>query len=310
VPLLVRTHLHRPHRPLQPQVPTRQCLSTVPQHQWISKIFGYDFIVEYRLGKLNTAADALSRRDTELLGDGPPDDNVRAAACALSALRAVIHPHRRHSDRHQGSPGRATPLSTPSGGHAHWPMAPGGRAAAARSPNFRTGPQRLAPPGATISSLSGPRGHPEDASPPTLRLLHPRRSRTGPGLGPVLRHMSAEQDADPPAGGTTLAPRRAVPSLGRHLHRLHRGTPEGGREVHHPHSGRSLLQVSPLHRARPSLHRSISRTCLLRRHRVATRVPLFHRQRQGPCVHRTCVARPLQDGGRHAAHEHNIPPPD
>lgn len=38
-----------------------QRLSTVPQHQWISKLFGFDFKVEYRAGKLNTVADALSR---------------------------------------------------------------------------------------------------------------------------------------------------------------------------------------------------------------------------------------------------------
>lgn len=37
-----------------------QRLSTLPQHQWVSKLFGYDFDVEYRLGLLNTIADALS----------------------------------------------------------------------------------------------------------------------------------------------------------------------------------------------------------------------------------------------------------
>jgi hypothetical protein len=41
----------------------------VPQHQWISKLFGFDFTVEYRPGRLNMVADALSlslsRRDTE-----------------------------------------------------------------------------------------------------------------------------------------------------------------------------------------------------------------------------------------------------
>jgi hypothetical protein len=42
-----------------------QRLSTVPQHQWISKLFGFDFSVEYRPGRLNIVADALSRRDTE-----------------------------------------------------------------------------------------------------------------------------------------------------------------------------------------------------------------------------------------------------
>jgi hypothetical protein len=42
-----------------------QRLSTIPQHQWVSKLFGYDFSVEYRPGRLNTVADALSRRDAE-----------------------------------------------------------------------------------------------------------------------------------------------------------------------------------------------------------------------------------------------------
>ena len=40
-----------------------QRLSTVPQHQWVSKLFGFDFSVEYRPGKLNTVADALSRKE-------------------------------------------------------------------------------------------------------------------------------------------------------------------------------------------------------------------------------------------------------
>jgi hypothetical protein len=40
-----------------------QRLSTVPQHQWVSKLFGYDFAVEYRPGCLNVVADALSRRE-------------------------------------------------------------------------------------------------------------------------------------------------------------------------------------------------------------------------------------------------------
>jgi hypothetical protein len=39
----------------------------VPQHQWLSKLFDFDFEVEYRPGRLNVAADALSRRDAELL---------------------------------------------------------------------------------------------------------------------------------------------------------------------------------------------------------------------------------------------------
>jgi hypothetical protein len=37
----------------------------VPLHQWISKLFGFDFAVEYRPGHLNAVADALSRRDMQ-----------------------------------------------------------------------------------------------------------------------------------------------------------------------------------------------------------------------------------------------------
>lgn len=39
-----------------------QRLPTVPQHQWVSKLFGFDFQVVYRPGRLNTVADVLSRR--------------------------------------------------------------------------------------------------------------------------------------------------------------------------------------------------------------------------------------------------------
>jgi hypothetical protein len=42
-----------------------QRLSTIPQHRWISKLMGFDFVVEYKPGSTNTVADALSRRDTD-----------------------------------------------------------------------------------------------------------------------------------------------------------------------------------------------------------------------------------------------------
>jgi hypothetical protein len=38
-----------------------QRLSTIPQHTWVSKLFGYDFSIEFNPGKTNTVADALSR---------------------------------------------------------------------------------------------------------------------------------------------------------------------------------------------------------------------------------------------------------
>jgi hypothetical protein len=42
-----------------------QRMSTVPQHQWLSKLFGFDFAVEYRPQRLNSVADVLSRRDED-----------------------------------------------------------------------------------------------------------------------------------------------------------------------------------------------------------------------------------------------------
>jgi hypothetical protein len=41
-----------------------QHLSTIPQHAWVSKLFGYQFTV-FKPGHQNAAADALSRRDEE-----------------------------------------------------------------------------------------------------------------------------------------------------------------------------------------------------------------------------------------------------
>jgi len=40
-----------------------QRLSTIPQHTWVSKLFGYTFEVQLRPGRQNAAADTLSRRD-------------------------------------------------------------------------------------------------------------------------------------------------------------------------------------------------------------------------------------------------------
>jgi hypothetical protein len=38
-----------------------QRLATIPQHQWVSKLMGFDFVVEYKPGANNTVDDALSR---------------------------------------------------------------------------------------------------------------------------------------------------------------------------------------------------------------------------------------------------------
>jgi hypothetical protein len=36
-------------------------LATVPQHQWASKLLGFDFQVEYKPGKRSVVADALAK---------------------------------------------------------------------------------------------------------------------------------------------------------------------------------------------------------------------------------------------------------
>jgi hypothetical protein len=38
-----------------------QRLSTIPQHTWVSKLLGYNFVVEFNPGRMNTVANALSR---------------------------------------------------------------------------------------------------------------------------------------------------------------------------------------------------------------------------------------------------------
>ena len=62
--------------------PLDQRLSTIPQNHWVSKLFGYDFQVEYRQGRLNVVADALSRRD----GEAPLLAVLLDSAPSLAAL--------------------------------------------------------------------------------------------------------------------------------------------------------------------------------------------------------------------------------
>ena len=38
-----------------------QALVTPPQQHWLSKLMGFDFSVEYKLGRANVVVDALSR---------------------------------------------------------------------------------------------------------------------------------------------------------------------------------------------------------------------------------------------------------
>jgi hypothetical protein len=42
-----------------------QCLSTIPQHAWVSKLFGYQFAMEFKPDLQNAAVDALSHYNEE-----------------------------------------------------------------------------------------------------------------------------------------------------------------------------------------------------------------------------------------------------
>jgi hypothetical protein len=43
----------------------KQKIGTPMQQQWITKLLGYDFVVEYKKGQDNIVADALSWRDED-----------------------------------------------------------------------------------------------------------------------------------------------------------------------------------------------------------------------------------------------------
>lgn len=60
-----------------------QRLSTIPQHTWVSKLFGYDFAVEFRSGHQNAAADALSQRQ---------DQPIALGSATPSAVMAISSP--------------------------------------------------------------------------------------------------------------------------------------------------------------------------------------------------------------------------
>lgn len=40
-------------------------MGTLPQQRWITKLLGYNFLVEYKKGKENVVADVLSRQREE-----------------------------------------------------------------------------------------------------------------------------------------------------------------------------------------------------------------------------------------------------
>jgi hypothetical protein len=46
-----------------------QRMATIPQHQWVSTLMGFNFLVEYKPGTSNTVVDALSRHEEVVAGE-------------------------------------------------------------------------------------------------------------------------------------------------------------------------------------------------------------------------------------------------
>jgi hypothetical protein len=46
-----------------------QRMATIPQHQWVSTLTGFNFLVEYKPGTSNTVVDALSRHEEVVAGE-------------------------------------------------------------------------------------------------------------------------------------------------------------------------------------------------------------------------------------------------
>jgi hypothetical protein len=44
-----------------------QWLPTIPQQAWVNKLFGYQFIVEFKMGHQNAVTDAPSHRDEDAM---------------------------------------------------------------------------------------------------------------------------------------------------------------------------------------------------------------------------------------------------
>jgi hypothetical protein len=182
-----------------------QKLVMIPQHQWASKLLGFDFKVEYKPGATNVVADTLSHRNT-------PDD------CAIYAYPCQHSPC--------SSPCAMKSAPTMACARCAWTSR---QAHAATSGNFRTA---SSPSQARCMCHRRPRPWRSSWVPLMARLMKalPRHSTActststsqhpagGAGLCTYLRHVPAQQIRASSPGGPTSAARRALQCVGRHRH--------------------------------------------------------------------------------------------
>ena len=248
-----------------------QRLSTVPQHQWISKLLGFDFSVEYRPGRLNTVADALSRRDVNVVAAGP------SVALALSGPTFALLDEVR----------RAT-ADTPDGRKLLEQLQAGELSAPWRLYDglLLHGSRVFVPDHGDLQQqvllLAHSAGH--EGIKKTLHRLRAGfyipRGRTL--VQDLVRSCTTCQrnktETVQPAGllQPLNVPTQVWPDISMDFIE---GLPKvAGKSV--ILSG-SLLQICPSHRARPPLHRHIRRS-RLQRYRPPPWVSAIHRQRPGP----------------------------
>lgn len=64
-------------------------MGTLAQRRWITKLLGYNFLVEYKKGKENVVADALSRQGEESM-DVPTSDLFSVEGANLYPTKGTL----------------------------------------------------------------------------------------------------------------------------------------------------------------------------------------------------------------------------
>jgi hypothetical protein len=154
----------------------------IPQHTWVSKLFGYDFKVEFNPEGQNAATDVLSRHD---------ENATIITTCTLSRLNSICSMSSRRSRR------------------CCWTSSPTDRRLTRFSLGLTGRPSMALSYTVVASSFQAPLHYglssspqpmtlamrvPEDATPPAGLVLQPSHQLLRAGLRAGLRHLPMQQD--------------------------------------------------------------------------------------------------------------------